>query len=64
MSVTKEQVAAGQAVYTKRTLAVYDFMVLGVSNRFLWKCPSQRLEEHYNQHVTANHLDVGVGVIV
>jgi 2-polyprenyl-3-methyl-5-hydroxy-6-metoxy-1,4-benzoquinol methylase len=61
MSVTTEQVEAGQAVYTKRTLAAYDFVVLGVSNRFLWKCPTQRLEEHYNQHITANHLDVGVG---
>ncbi len=61
MSVTKEQVAAGQAVYTKRTLAIYDFVVLGVSNRFLWKCPTSRLEEHYSEHVTANHLDVGVG---
>jgi len=61
MSVTKEQVAAGQAVYTKRILAVYDFVVLGVLNRFVWKCPTQRLEEHYNKHVTANHLDVGVG---
>lgn len=61
MRVTKEQVAAGQAVYTKRTLAVYDFVVLGVSNRFVWRCPTQKLEEHYNKHVTANHLDVGVG---
>ena len=61
MNVTAEQVGAGQAVYTKRTLAVYDFVVLGVSNRFFWNCPTQRLEEHYNQHVTANHLDVGVG---
>src|SRR6266446_4577761 len=61
MNVTTEQVAAGQAVYTKRTLAFYDFVVLGVSNRFIWKAPTQRLEEHYNRHVTANHLDVGVG---
>jgi ubiquinone/menaquinone biosynthesis C-methylase UbiE len=61
MSASAEQVAAGQAVYTKRVLGAYDFVVLGVSNRFLWKCPTQRLEEHYNKHVTANHLDVGVG---
>jgi ubiquinone/menaquinone biosynthesis C-methylase UbiE len=60
-NVTAEQVEAGQAVYTKRTLALYDFVVLGVSNRFLWECPTQRLQEHYNKHVTANHLDVGVG---
>ncbi len=61
MNVTAEQVEAGQAVYSKRTLAVYDFVVLGVSNRFVWNCPTQRLEEHYNRHVTVNHLDVGVG---
>jgi ubiquinone/menaquinone biosynthesis C-methylase UbiE len=59
--VTAEQVAAGQAVYTKRTLALYDLLVLGVSNRLAWKCPIWRVEEHYNEHVTDNHLDVGVG---
>jgi ubiquinone/menaquinone biosynthesis C-methylase UbiE len=61
MGFTTEQVEAGQAVYTKWTLAAYDFVVLGVSNRFLWKCPTQRLVDHYNRYVTANHLDVGVG---
>jgi len=61
MSVTAEQVEAGQAVYSKRVLRAYDVIVLGVSNRFLWKCATSRLVEHYNQHVTANHLDVGVG---
>ncbi len=61
MSVTPEQVDAGQSIYTKRTLAAYDFIVLGASNHLLWKCPTQRLVAHYNTHVTANHLDVGVG---
>ncbi len=56
-----EEVRAGQAVYTKRVLSAYDFIVLGVSNRFVWKCPTRRLLEHYDAHVTANHLDVGVG---
>lgn len=58
---TKEQVNAGQAVYTKKNLAVYDLFVLGISNRYIWKCPSARIEEHYNQHLSSNHLDVGVG---
>lgn len=58
---TEAQVQAGQAVYTKRTLALYDFVVLGVSNRLVWKCPTRRLERHYEENVTANHLDVGVG---
>ena len=61
MTVTTEQVEAGQAVYTQRTLSMYDFIVLAVSNRFIWKCPTQRLVEHYNMHITSNHLDVGVG---
>jgi ubiquinone/menaquinone biosynthesis C-methylase UbiE len=61
MSATQEQVIAGQAVYTERTLRAYDFVVLGVSNRLIWKCPTSRLLAHYNKHVTANHLDVGVG---
>jgi 2-polyprenyl-3-methyl-5-hydroxy-6-metoxy-1,4-benzoquinol methylase len=61
MSGSAEQIAAGQAVYTRRVLGAYDFVVLGVSNRFLWKCPTRRLEDHYDAHVTANHLDVGVG---
>lgn len=55
------EVAAGQAVYTQRMLSFYDFWVLGVSNRFIWKCPTPALLEHFNRHVTANHLDVGVG---
>jgi 2-polyprenyl-3-methyl-5-hydroxy-6-metoxy-1,4-benzoquinol methylase len=61
MGVSAEQVAAGQAVYTKRMLGAYDLLVLGFSNSLIWKCPTQRLVEHYNRHVTANHLDVGLG---
>lgn len=61
MSVTSEQIEAGQAVYTHRALRAYDFVVLGVSNRFIWRCPTSRLLQHYNKHVTDNHLDVGVG---
>lgn len=61
MSMTEEQVLAGQAIYTKQALGAYDFVVLGVSNHFIWKCPTRRLVEHYDRHVTSNHLDVGVG---
>ena len=61
MNVTRDQVTAGQAAYTKRTLDLYDFVVLTVSNPWIWKCPTPRLIDHYNRHVTANHLDIGVG---
>lgn len=61
MTVSEEEVRAGQAVYTRRSLRLYDFIVHGLSNRFVWRCPTQGLVAHYNRHVTANHLDVGVG---
>jgi ubiquinone/menaquinone biosynthesis C-methylase UbiE len=58
---TVEQVKAGQAVYTKRTLSAYDIIVLRISNRYIWKCPSSRIEAHYTNYLSSNHLDVGVG---
>jgi hypothetical protein len=61
MSASPEHVAAGQAVYTPRVLRAYDGLVLGLSNRWLWRCPTPRLLAHYDRHVTANHLEVGVG---
>ncbi len=54
-------VMAGQAVYTRRTLDLYDVVVLGLSNALIWKCPTRRLLDHYNEYVAAQHLDVGVG---
>jgi 2-polyprenyl-3-methyl-5-hydroxy-6-metoxy-1,4-benzoquinol methylase len=58
---TEEQIKAGQAAYSKSALAIYDILVLGISNSFIWECPSSRIEELYNKHASANHLDVGVG---
>jgi len=61
MTPSDDRVAAGQAVYTPGMLSVYDIVVLGISNSYIWKCPSSKIEEHYNSNVSANHLDVGVG---
>lgn len=61
MSASPDEIAAGQAIYTPGVLRVYDMLVLGLSNRLIWKCPTQRLLGHYDRHVTADHLDVGVG---
>lgn len=52
---------AGQAIYTPFTLALYDLVVLGVSNSLIWRCPTRRILRLYDRHVTGNHLDVGVG---
>jgi SAM-dependent methyltransferase len=58
---TPEEVAAGHAFYTRRSLAVYDLAILGWFSRAAWRCPAARILEHYDRHVSANHLDVGVG---
>ncbi len=52
---------AGQAVYSPRVLSLYDWWVVRFSNRFAWKCPWRRLLKLYNECVSDNHLDVGVG---
>ncbi|HEX6657385.1 MAG TPA: hypothetical protein VF065_04840 [Ilumatobacter sp.] len=56
-----EQIAAGHAFYTQRTLAVYDLAILGFFSRVAWRCPADRILAHYNQYVSGNHLDIGVG---
>ncbi|HEU4683114.1 MAG TPA: class I SAM-dependent methyltransferase [Nitrospira sp.] len=61
MTMTEKQVQAGQAVYSRSMLAIYDWLVLRFSNRLIWKCPSRQILALYDRHVTANHLDVGVG---
>ena len=61
MSATPDQVEAGHAFYTKRALAVYDAAILGYFSRMAWKCPSARILRHYDENVSMNHLDVGVG---
>ena len=52
---------AGQAVYNRVTLALYDAWVLGFSNRFIWRCPTAWILDLFREHATSNHLDVGVG---
>ena len=61
MNVPEEQVRAGHAAYTRRSLRLYDIVVLGLTNHLIWNCPTKRLLQNYNKHITANHLDVGVG---
>jgi ubiquinone/menaquinone biosynthesis C-methylase UbiE len=52
---------AGQAIYSPITLALYDLVVLTLSNPLVWRCPTDRILQLYNQQVSDNHLDVGVG---
>ncbi len=58
---TPEAVAAGQAVYSPLVLRLYDLLVLGLANHFLWRCPTAEIMNLYDRNVTARHLDIGVG---
>ena len=60
MKLSKD-IHAGQAVYTKQVLSIYDWWVLGISNTFIWRCPTKLLRQQFRTHTTLNHLDVGAG---
>jgi ubiquinone/menaquinone biosynthesis C-methylase UbiE len=54
--------AAGAAVYSRFTLFIYDFWVLGVSNLYAWRCPtSSVLVPFFNKNLSKKYLDIGVG---
>ena len=61
LKMNQEASIAGQAVYSKKVLSIYDFWVLGVSNNYFWKCPTRFISEQFSMLVSSNHLDVGVG---
>lgn len=51
----------GQAVYTTAFLRIYDPFVLGLSNRFVYRCPSAEVLRLYDRHISGRHLDIGPG---
>ncbi|EYB65183.1 methyltransferase [Escherichia coli] len=58
----KKNTDDGAKIYTPLTLKLYDWWVLGVSNRLAWGCPTkEHLLPHFLEHVGNNHLDIGVG---
>jgi len=58
-NITEQQVKAGQSPYNRLLLAVYD-QAVRFNYRFLWRCQPGQVLGLYNDHVSANHLDVGV----
>ncbi len=52
---------AGQALYTRRFLRVYDAVIYGFNSPVMWRCPKARMIELYDAHVSGRHLDIGVG---
>ena len=50
-----------QILYTKPIIYFYDPFALGFGCRLLWGCPTEALVEFYNDNISSNHLDIGVG---
>ena len=59
--VRRDASHAGQAIYSPVTLALYDLVVLKLSNPLVWRCPTSRILRLYDRWASDNHLDVGVG---
>jgi len=51
---------AGQAIYGPTFLKLYDAVAYGFNCPVLWRCRKFRFLEHYNAHLSARHLDIGV----
>jgi hypothetical protein len=55
------RIAAAHAVYTPFMLSFYDRLVHGLSNRFAWRCPTERIIGLYRDNLSSRHLEAGVG---
>lgn len=54
--------AAGAAIYSPFTLSLYDLLVLGLSNSFIWKCPTRSVQlPFFKSFIGKHHLDIGPG---
>lgn len=56
-----DPIARAHAVYTPFALRFYDLAVHGLSNRLAWRCPTSRVAALYENCLSANHLEAGVG---
>lgn len=54
-------VLAGQAIYNRGVLAIYDLAVLHSAVPLLMGCPLRELVRLYERNLGPSHLDVGVG---
>ncbi|WDZ83578.1 class I SAM-dependent methyltransferase [Micromonospora cathayae] len=52
---------AGSAPYNPAQLRFYDPVVLRFANRFLWRCPTDRIVDLYSRNVSGRHLELGPG---
>jgi len=61
LAPTRGEGYRGQAAFTRNGLALYDLLVLRGLCRWVWRCPNERILAAYSEHLSNNHLEVGVG---
>jgi Methyltransferase domain len=61
MSSTRHRSPDSIKAYTKLGLRVYDRLVMYLLLKHVWGCNPGDLVNHYREHVTFNHADIGVG---
>ena len=61
LKAVSPDVLAGASVSSKLMASVYDIQVLMVEIPFIFKCPLSTMKNFYTQHLSGNHLEVGVG---
>jgi SAM-dependent methyltransferase len=49
------------AMRSPLTARAYDALVLGAVGPLVWRCSRGRLLDHYREHLTDSHLEVGAG---
>jgi hypothetical protein len=54
-------ITKAHAIYTPVMLSVYDVLVHGLSNHIAWRCSTRLLLDLYRGHLSADHLEAGVG---
>lgn len=56
----RSAIEAGYSIYSPASLKIYNFLVHGFSNRWLWRCPTKDLVDLHSKNVASHHLDIGV----
>ncbi|MCE3608277.1 class I SAM-dependent methyltransferase [Massilia sp. P8910] len=59
--LTHVKIVRSQQYFNKLSLFFYDALLYGVISKYAWGCSIARLDAHYRKHISANHLEVGVG---
>lgn len=55
------QLQTSQRYFNRLSLQFYDLVLYHFVSKHAWGCSTALLDAHYAQHVSANHLEVGVG---